>query len=410
MGFEKTDKQRQAVDLIARNKYTLLYGGSRSGKTAIFIYSVLVRACKVHSRHAILRYRFNHAKASLWHDTIPKIMELTGLDKIAKFNNSDMFIEFPNGSTIWLGGLDDKDRTEKILGNEYSTIYFNEISQIDYDSILIGLTRLAENSGLKNKAFFDCNPPSPTHWAYKFFIKGKDPKSEKSVNSELIGHMLMNPEHNKDNLPDNYIEDTLENLPERQRKRFLLGEWVQDIEGALWNHELIERSRVDELPDMVRVVVAIDPAVTSNKNSDETGMIVCGKGSDGNCYILEDLSGTYTPNEWAKRAVFAYHKHMADVVIGEVNNGGDLVKTVIRSKDAMVNYKDVRASKGKFTRAEPIQGLYEQNKVKHYGNLTKLEEQMTSWQPESNFSPDRLDAMVWGVTDLMLKNEKFYIA
>lgn len=408
MAFEKTIKQREAIDLIKKHNRVLLFGGSRSGKTAIFIYSIIIRALSKKSRHAILRFRFNHAKTSLWYDTIPKVMKLMGVEKMAEENKSDWFYEFPNGSTIWVGGLDDKERTEKILGNEYSTIYFNEVSQIDYDSVLIGLTRLAENSGLQNKVFFDCNPPSPKHWAYKYFIKGIDPKSEKQVNRDLIASMLMNPEDNP-NLPENYISDILENLPERQRKRFLLGEWVEDIEGALWTYDLIERNRVNVLPELMRIVVAIDPAVTSNKDSDNTGIIVVGKGTDGKAYILEDLSGKFTPNEWVRRAIAAYDRHKADAIIGEVNNGGDLIETIVKSTDNRVNYRGVRASKGKYTRAEPIQGLYEQGRVKHFKTLPKLEEELTSWQPESGYSPDRLDAMVWGVTELLLKEQLFFV-
>ena len=153
---------------------------------------------------------------------------------------------------------------------------------------------------------------------------------------------------------------------------------------------------------MRRVVVAIDPAVTANKNSDETGIIVVGLGMDNEAYVLDDLSGTYSPNEWGMRAVALYAKHKADRVVAEVNQGGDMVETILRGIDRNISYRSVHATKGKFTRAEPVAALYEQGRVHHVGVLPQLETQMVSWSPQQQKSPDRIDALVWGVTDLML--------
>jgi len=406
--FNKTDKQKEAIKLLksSANKI-LLRGGSRSGKTFILDYAIFLRAFKTKSRHAILRYRFNHIKTSQWYDTIPKMLELCFPGVEVKERKQDWFYELPNGSTVWLGGLDDKERTEKILGNEYSTIYFNEISQISYQSYLMGSTRLAENSGLNLKLYFDCNPPSPKHWSYDMFIKKLIPGTKQSITGTAT--MLMNPYDNP-NLPKDYIKDHLENLPERMKKRFLLGEFVDDVEGALWNQKLIDINKIDRACELIRIVVAIDPAVTSNKDSNETGIIVAGLGIDGKAYILEDRSGKYTPNQWARIAISLYDKHNADAVIGEVNNGGDMIETIIRSVDSDVNYKSVHASKGKYTRAEPIAGLYEQGKVYHVGELIELEEQMTTWNAQiGEKSPDRIDAMVWAVSELMLNKSELVI-
>jgi len=335
---------------------------------------------------------------------MPKIAQMLGIEKYIIENKSDWFYEFPNGSQIWLGGLDDKERTEKVLGNEYSTIYYNEVSQITYDSVITGYTRLAENSGLVNKAYFDCNPPSPVHWTHRLFIEKKDPKTNMTIDENLYASMLMNPVHNEENLPSGYIDQTLESLPERQRRRFLLGEFVADIEGALWGYGLIEKCRTDTYPILNKIVIAIDPAVSTNKESDETGIIVVGLGDDNRCYVLEDLSGIYSPATWAKKAIYAYHKWEANTMIGEVNQGGDLVKSNIKAIDDTVYFKEVRAFKGKQLRAEPVVGLYEQNEVKHVGRFPELEEEQTTWLPaEKNFSPNRIDAMVYGVTELKLQ-------
>jgi len=185
----------------------------------------------------------------------------------------------------------------------------------------------------------------------------------------------------------------------------LLAEMLDDIAGALWLRSTIDDYRVAIAPPLVRVVVAIDPATTSGKQSDDTGIVVVGLGEDGHGYVLDDLTCHESPNEWAKRAIRAYHEHKADRIIGEVNNGGDLVETVIRSIDPDVPFSSVHASRGKYARAEPVAALYEQGRVHHVGSLPELEDQQCTWLPTDAESPDRIDAAVWGLTSLMLGQE-----
>ena len=243
--FKKTKDQVKAVKMLRGNaKHILLYGGSRSGKTFIAIRSIIIRALKCpNSRHLITRFRFNHVKSSIWYDTWPKVMEICFPGLTTEDSKTDWFKRFPNGSEVWFGGLDNKERTEKILGNEYATIYFNEISQIDYAPVLIAYTRLAQKTTLVNKFYYDCNPPTPKHWSYKLFVQGKNPMDNSAVNTDLYDYMLMNPDGNKHNLADGYIDEILAQMPERQRKRFMLGEWVDDIEGALWKQSTIDKFR-----------------------------------------------------------------------------------------------------------------------------------------------------------------------
>tara|TARA_R100001443_G_scaffold487_3_gene1984 strand:+ start:981 stop:2240 length:1260 start_codon:yes stop_codon:yes gene_type:complete len=213
---------------------------------------------------------------------------------------------------------------------------------------------------------------------------------------------------NEENLADSALSQFKEKYEgTRLGRQELYAEILEDLAGSLWNREMIENAMIkynDKLPDFKRVVVAIDPAVTSNKNSDETGIVVCASDHKGQYYILSDITGKYTPDEWAKKAIQAYESFGADKIIAEVNNGGDLVQKVIRTVDPDVSYKSVRATRGKLVRAEPIAALYEQKRVKHVNRFTLLEDQMCSYNPEiTSNSPDRLDALVWGLTELSMR-------
>ncbi|HET6866296.1 MAG TPA: terminase family protein [Solirubrobacteraceae bacterium] len=181
----------------------------------------------------------------------------------------------------------------------------------------------------------------------------------------------------------------------------LYGELLEEIEGALWNRAMLEH-RASEPPDLERVVVAIDPAVTSGEESDDTGIVVAGRGTNGHAYVLADRTCHLPPDQWAKLAVAAYREFDADRVVAEVNNGGDLVETVLRTQDERLPFAQVRASRGKRTRAEPIAALYEQGKVHHVGEFRDLEDELCSWTPGDADSPDRLDALVWALTELMM--------
>ena len=187
----------------------------------------------------------------------------------------------------------------------------------------------------------------------------------------------------------------------RLGRQELYAEIVDEVEGALWKPSMIDDHRVLEIPDkMQRIVIAVDPAVTNQEGSDETGIIVCAKGFDNRYYILEDLSARMSADAWANVVVNTFYKYEADRVIAEVNNGGDLVERLLRTVDTTVPYKAVRSSKGKLVRAEPISALYEQGKVSHVGTFSKLEDQLCSYTIDSRSSPDRLDALVWGLTEL----------
>lgn len=195
----------------------------------------------------------------------------------------------------------------------------------------------------------------------------------------------------------------------RLGRQELDGELLEDVPGALWQRAWIDQDRVATAPETLkRVVVAVDPAVTNTENSDETGIIVAGIDAADHVYILDDLTARLGPAEWARKAVAAYRRHQADRIVAEVNNGGALVEATVRMVDATVPYREVRASRGKAMRAEPVSALYEQHMVHHVGSLPALEDQMCAFTSDfsratAGYSPDRVDALVWAVTELAVK-------
>jgi len=256
MAYQPTEKQGQAWVLAREGpKHVLLVGGSRSGKTTVFIEEILSRASMFpKSRHLIARLRFAHAKASIWMDTLPKVLEMEGRSmETMDGSETDHYIRLPNGSEIWVDGLDDKARVDKILGREYASIYFNECHEIPYDSVSTVLTRLAQKvAGCPNKAYYDLNPVGKSHWAFKVFFQSVAPADVFGVEDKPLttpdqyASMYLQPDDNREHLPDGYIEETLDNLPEHKRRRFRRGEWGEP-EGAVF-----PRWAIKDVPEEVQ--------------------------------------------------------------------------------------------------------------------------------------------------------------
>jgi predicted phage terminase large subunit-like protein len=187
----------------------------------------------------------------------------------------------------------------------------------------------------------------------------------------------------------------------RLGRQELEGEFLDDNPDALWKRSDIDKNKVREIPQLIYVVIGIDPAATSKAGSDDTGIIAAGKDNMGNYYVLDDYTLHDTPQKWGEAAITAYNKHHANLIIGETNNGGEMVENTIRQIDPRVPFRAVHASRGKETRSEPVSALYEQGKVHHFGNFSELEDQLCEWAPGADKSPDRLDALVWAITFLM---------
>jgi len=418
--FELTNKQTELLGKLGTDAtHVLAYGGSRSGKTFLIIRAIVTRALAApHSRHAILRHAFNHVKQSVVLDTFPKVMRLCFPGVEFKLSHTDWYAEYDNGSQIWFGGLDDKDRTEKILGMEFATIFLNEVSQIAKPARDIALTRLAQRvyydldgkqqTQLRLKMYYDENPPSKAHWTYALFERKQDPDTRKPLaDPEEYESIQLNPEDNMENLPPDYLK-TLASLPARMRTRFLSGMFGSVTEGALWQQENIDKWRVvnEELPDMQRVLIAVDPSGADDEENfanDEIGIVVGGLAVDGNAYILEDLTVKAGPKTWGNVVGTAFDRHMADKVVGEINYGGAMVDFVVQTARPRTPYEGVTASRGKAVRAEPVSALSEMGKVRMAGNFPLLEEELCSFTTAGyigSASPNRADAYVWLVTAL----------
>lgn len=219
---------------------------------------------------------------------------------------------------------------------------------------------------------------------------------------------------NRANLSDQWYSEVIAPYEgTRLGRQEIYAELLEDVPGALWQRDQIDALRVFDAPELTRIVVAIDPAATSHEGANETGMIVAGLGVNGHGYVLADLSGHYSPGAWGDKAVRAYVTWMADRIIGETNNGGEMVGHTVRlsaqAAGVTARYLAVTASRGKAARAEPIAALYEQGKVHHVGSFAGLEDQLCTWVPGED-SPDRLDALVWALSDLCVTRRRPEVA
>jgi predicted phage terminase large subunit-like protein len=305
-------------------------------------------------------------------------------------NLSKLTITTPKGTIITFKSADNPNT---LYGENVYAFVFDEYSRAKEDAWFALRTTITYT---KAKGKFIGNVVSK-NWAWDLARKaerGEDPDFEyfKITAWEAVEAGILSREE---------VEQAKKDLPPRMFKMLYMAEF-SEIEGALWTWDTIQKNRVDEAPELKRIVVAVDPAVTSNQGSDETGIVVVGLGEDDHLYVTGDYSGKYSPAQTARRIMQAYAEHEANIVIGEVNNGGDFIQEVLNLVGGGVSYKSVHASRGKFTRAEPVAFLYSQGRVNHCGKFPSLEDQMITWSPESgDKSPDRIDALVWGVTELI---------
>ncbi|WIA54326.1 phage terminase large subunit [Sphingobium sp. WTD-1] len=323
--------------------------------------------------------------------------------------------------------------TPVVAGHEYETVV--DISQpttVAFYTVDVPFSRHYLANGFVSH---NCNPPSKLHWSFQMFrAKVKPGTKEPLPNPDDYAEMKVNPSDNADNLPAEYFE-VLASMSAAKRLRFEAGEWASEVNGALWALEdrqteggtipgidvhraTLERSPDDGRPqvryagaviDLQRIVVAVDPSGTKGDGGgDDIGIVVAAKGIDGRGYVLQDATCQLSPDGWGRRSVEMYRRWGADRVVGERNFGGAMVEFVVKTADNSVPYKEANATRGKVVRAEPISALYEQGKVSHVGDFPDLEDQMCNFTA-SGFvgegSPDRADAMVWALTELMLNGK-----
>lgn len=308
-----------------------------------------------------------------------------------KYEPSKRRLTWPNGAQATTFSADEPER---FRGPQYDRVWGDETGAWRYpeafDQLMLGL-RLRDAHGGPPRCLVTTTP-RPTPLIRRLIV---DPTTHLTRGSTF---------DNRAHLAAAYLDQIVRRYEgTRLGRQELYAEVLDDTPGALWKRDSIDARRVQRAPELRRAVVAIDPAVTSGQGSDETGIVVAGLGVDGHGYVLADLSQKASPDAWARAACKAYADHDADRIVAEVNNGGDLVETVLRTVDPRAAYRAVHASRGKQTRAEPIAALYEQGRVHHVGSLPYLEDQLCTWDPSADSkSPDRLDALVWALSELML--------
>lgn len=440
MALTLTPKQVEAQKLAqSAARFILFRGGSRSGKSFAVCHFVLQRALITpNSRHGIFRQIGADARSTIFDLTLKSVFEAAHpglwehLKDTRKINDTEMTIELPNGAMIIVKGLDDATRQERILGDEYATVFVNEVSQFksfDIFQKLIG--RLSQEypieidgkltgRKLKPKLFLDCNPPrSKRHWTNDAFMKGVNPISQEPwPRPEEWAQIKMNPVHNAENISSTYLAD-LENLSAADRRRFLDGEWGSENENGMfkpewWQGDGRHRRHAPMTPaeaqSLEKRIVAVDPAASANKGSDETGIIVAGRNDAGEAFVLADASGKMSPNAWGQAAIDAFHKWDADYILVERDGGADYVRATILNIDPSIPVVEVRTGGlSKPARAMPVANQYEAGRVHHAGTFPELEAQMEEfhldWSRSKEGSPDRLDALVYAIKDLIVTAE-----
>jgi len=391
----KTARENQITPKGNWNTWLVLagrgWGKTRTGAQDIAFYGLT----KPNTRIAIVTPTFGDARDTCV-EGVSGLLSVIEPELIENWNRSIGELKLKNGTIYKTFSAEQPDR---LRGPQFHRAWCDELGSWrdpeTYDQLLFGL-RLGD----KPQCIITTTPkPSEL---LKGLLNNKDIHITRGSTFENI---------------NNLAESAVEKLKEKYEgtrigRQELYAEVLEDVEGALWNRNMIQKALVkdgEKQQQYKRTVVAIDPAVSSNKKSNETGIVVASLGEDNKYYIREDLSGQYTPDGWANIAIQTYYKYDADKIIAEVNNGGDLVEKVIRTIDMNVSYGSVRATKGKYVRAEPISALYEQDRVKHEKPLPFLEDQMCNYNP-INFtgSPDRLDALVWALTELTLRSGKAF--
>ncbi len=291
-------------------------------------------------------------------------------------------LEWPNGARTLIFTADEPER---LRGKQHMRLWCDEVAAWRHpeawDQAMLGLRLGADPRAVATTT------PRPTRMIRDLIA---DPTTVVTRGSTY---------DNRANLAPQFLDQIVRRYEgTRLGRQELGGELLLDVPGALWTLAMFDERR--SAPDLKRVVVAIDPAASSKEDSDETGIIVAGQGIDGDWYVLADRSGIFSPNEWAKRAVAAFEEFRADRIVAEVNNGGEMVGATVRTVRRTVPFKAVHASRGKAIRAEPIASLYTDRHVWHTQPFDTLEEQLVNWTPDSGESPDRLDALVWALTEL----------
>lgn len=394
-------------DMGVKTRYCIITGGRGSGKS--FALSTALAEAMRYPGYSVLftRWTMASAKDSIIPEFAEKI-ELLGAQ--GEFTSTLQEISHKGGSRILFRGIKTSsgNQTAKLKSLQGLNVWVLDEAEEMPDEKTFDVIDLSIRDKRRPNLIILClNPVHKRHWIYRRFFEGKGiPDSGFNGIVDDCQYVHTTYRDNWTNLPASYRNKALASKrgDPRQYNSIWLGAWCDEVIGSLWDWGMISDHRADPevpLPDMVRVVVAIDPSVSSTGHQDEVGIVVAGKGTDGQYYVLGDDSGTLTPNEWARAALRAYDRHKADCVIGETNNGGDLVEINLRTVRRDFRFLKVNASRGKITRAQPIASLYSEGRVHHVGRFPELESEMMSYTGDGGqASPGRLDALCYALSDL----------
>jgi len=370
----------------------LIRAGRGSGKSRAGAEWVIERAKAGYSPIALI----GQSKADV-RDTMIEVSQGSILKRSPPwfyplYEPSKRRLTWPNGSIAVVYSGDEPDQ---LRGPQHATAWIDEVSKFQYlqqtwDNMELGL-RLSDKPQV-----MITTTPRPLNLLRKL--------SEDNSIYEVVASSF----ENRANLSERFMERILDKYGDTALgEQELYGQLLEQAAGALWQRTaMIENLRVKEAPPLARVVVAIDPATTSKTTSDETGIVVCGLGTDGQGYCLADVSGRYSPQGWASKAVTAFYSWNGDRILGESNQGGEMIESIINQVDPNIKVKLIHASTSKRARAEPVSGLAEQGRIHHVGLFDTLEDELCNWSPGSGPSPNHLDAYVWSFIELFKLQEK----
>lgn len=412
---------RKYMPLFTRDmpcRYYVVTGGRGSGKSFAISTAVCADHCSAPYNTLYLRQTLVSANVSIIPEFFEKLQLMGLADTVTKSNND--IKNLYTGWHIYFRGIQTSRGSNEAQLKSIKRIglaLVDEAQELVDEAAFDRIDFTLRDKGLRNRVMLSLNPTHKKHWIYRRFFR------ERGVADDFCGvagdtcYIHTTYMDNIANLDGDFVrlaEDMHKNNPAKWRNIFM-GFWAGDNEGALWSAAMIDPYRVAAAPAQLdRIVVAVDPAVTSKESSDETGIVVAGiKRVQGvqHYFVLADRSMVATPNTWAAAVCNAYREYMADRVVAETNNGGDLVATILRQADGRIAYKEVHASRGKLVRAEPVAALYEKGLVHHVGTFGALEDQMRNYCGyDTESSPDRMDALVWAITELASKRGSGLIA
>lgn len=405
-------KYAPLFDFSSPVRYYIVTGGRGSGKS--FAISTAVMADQAEADYNILYLRQTLVSAEV--SIIPEFYEkaeMMGFGDILKKSNTSM-LNRVTGWRVFFKGIQTSSRDNIAQLKSVKRVglaLVDEAQELTNEEAFDRIDLSLRDKGVRNRIVLSLNPTAKSHWIYRRFFKAREVAEDFNGIRGDTCYIHTTYHDNAQNLDGDFLrlaEECRETNPEKYRNVFL-GLWKGDKEGALWSESMVSSFRVASAPaSLDRVVVGVDPAVTSADTSDETGIVVVGaKRIQGqrHYYVLADRSMRSSPNSWAGAAVNAFEEFEADRVVAEVNNGGDLVESLVQgAAGKRIPYRAVRASRGKITRAEPVAALYERGLVHHVGTFPVLEDQMRNYcGRDTEKSPDRMDALVWALTELSSK-------